>query len=180
MSSLVSMFMTLPDVLIPIRKSDGDFFIIEAMPSELDWPELRWLWDEASIKLPYCFAPPEEKMELIFSYACKKVQLPISIGTVFNPSWSEMFLNKIGHDCLLISSTVAPYVAQQKLFKTILQNLRLLIVVDMDLQEATSKQLGSQPLIEKLKQLAPELKICSLLNPYANFMQKAYLDHDHS
>ncbi len=121
--------MTLPNVLIPIRMPGGDFHIAEAAPSELDWPELRTRWSEAGSARPICFAPPEEKLDLFFSYACQKAGMPISLGTVFNLGWTEMFLDRIQHDCLVISSRLVRYLSERHLFADHLERLKLIVVV---------------------------------------------------
>jgi hypothetical protein len=133
--------MTLPKVLLPIRSSDGDFHILEAAPSDLDWPELREFWQEGKITRPICFAPPEDKLDLFFSYACQKAGVPISLGTVFNPGWTEMFLKTIAHDCLVVSSALVSYLAEGRIFKDRLGQLKQIFVVgdlSQDAQQAVA------------------------------------------
>tara|TARA_R110000850_G_scaffold94971_1_gene199892 strand:+ start:16129 stop:16590 length:462 start_codon:yes stop_codon:yes gene_type:complete len=121
--------MTLPYTLVPIRKSNGDFEFIEAQPSELDWPDLRSIWAEIGITRPICFAPPEEKLDVFFSYACQTANAPISLGTVFNPGWSELFMDIIKHDCLVISAELSPYLFERRLFASHVDQLSLIVIV---------------------------------------------------
>jgi len=119
----------LPKVLLPIRSSNGDCSVLEAEASDIDWPELRTLWRNAKIGRPLCFAPPEEKLDVFFSYACQKAGLPISLGTVFNPGWTDMFLSTIKHDCLVISSELASYLSERGLFGAHLGLLEQIVIV---------------------------------------------------
>ncbi|WP_435988132.1 hypothetical protein [Sulfitobacter sp. SH22] len=121
--------MMLPKVLVPIRSSNGDFYILEAAPSDLDWPELRALWQVTGVARPLCFAPPEDKIDLFFSYACQEAGVPISLGTVFNPGWTDMFFKTIAHDCLVLSSKLVPYLAEGRMFKDHLGQLKQVVIV---------------------------------------------------
>jgi len=121
--------MTLPKVLVPIQTQNGAFHVFEGEPSQLDWPELRAYWQRVNVERPICFAPPEEKLDLFFFYACQKAGLPISLGTVFNPGWTDMFIGKIQHDSLVISSELAQYLAKRQLFAGHIGQLKQIVIV---------------------------------------------------
>ncbi|WP_120500384.1 hypothetical protein [Roseovarius sp. EL26] len=116
-------------VLVPVRKPSGDFCIYEIEQDHLNWPEMREIWAKASIERPFCFAPPEEKLDVFFSYACKAAAMPISLGTVFNPSWSQLFIKTIKHDCLVISASLSSYLIQSPLFEQILPDFKQLAII---------------------------------------------------
>jgi hypothetical protein len=102
---------------------------LEAEPCDLDWPELRELWGESDVFRPICFAPPDEKLDLFFAYACQAAGLPISLGTVFNPGWTEMFLSTLQHDALVLTEDLVQYLVERRLFASHIEQLKLLVVV---------------------------------------------------
>lgn len=144
--------MDIPKVLIPVLQPDGNYKSYEFAPEEIDWPEIRSLWAKYSIELPLCFAPPETKSEIFFYYACQEYGVPASLGSVYNPGWTELFLSQIKHDCFIIDETLIPYVATDGLFEKAFKRLKLLIC--MGVLEISLKQ--------QLQALYPNL-ICKTL-----------------
>jgi len=119
--------MDIPKVLIPVEQPDGSYKSFEFSPEEIDWPEIRSLWAKHSIELPLCFAPPETKSEIFFYYACQKYGVPASLGSVYNPGWTELFLSEINHDCLIVTDTLMSYIVSDKLFAKAFDHLKLFI-----------------------------------------------------
>ena len=115
--------------LLPIKGTNGALNIFEVPPDQLYWPELQLIWDNSSIKLPFCFVPPESKLDVFFAFACRKSGRPISLGTVFNPGWSAYFLSEVGHDALVISFDLVKYINGNALFADHLSRFDQCVVV---------------------------------------------------
>lgn len=112
------------DVLLPIRFENGAFRVFEVGPERLDWPELRQKWTQHKVKRPFGFVAPEEKLDVFFAYACRKAKVPISLGNVFNPAWSTLFLREIENDALVLSANLLTYVTGRGLFADHLVKLK--------------------------------------------------------
>ena len=140
-AAALSKGMVLPKVIIPMEKSTGAYEVYEFEPDQMNWRDIRTIWEKHSISYPLCFAPPEEKIEMFFFYACQKYGTPCSLGSVYNPSWTDMFLSKVGHDCLVITAPLVSYILSNNLFANRIANLRLLIFIgDIDPQNKDKLQ----------------------------------------
>ncbi len=118
-----------PKVIIPMENTNGDYKIYEFYPDQMIWRDIRSIWEKHSIAYPLCFAPPEDRIEIFFFHACQAYGTPCSLGSVYNPSWTDMFLSKVGHDCLVITAPLISYVISNKLFATRIAKLRLLVCI---------------------------------------------------
>ena len=116
-------------LLVPLRRSNGTYEVLEALPDDMNWPELRAIWSDMDVSMPLCFAPPEEKLELFFYYACEAHGVPSSLGTVYNPGLTGLYLESGEHDCLVISATLARYFIENALFAAYVKQLKQLVFV---------------------------------------------------
>ena len=121
--------MNIPKILIPVEQSSGDYKAFEFSQAQITWPEIRNLWAIHSVKLPLCFAPPETKLEIFFYYACQEYGAPASLGSVYNPGWTELFLSEVNHDCLIVADTLLPYITTNRLFTKAFDHIKLLICI---------------------------------------------------
>lgn len=151
--------MNTPNIVIPLETSSGDYEVYTFQPNEMSWPDIRALWKKHTISYPICFTPPEDRVEMFFFYACQKYETPCSLGTVYNPSWTDMFLSKVNHDCLVIASPLIPYILSNDLFANHIPNIKLLISIGQVNQETHNK----------LRQRFPDLTCETLRHPIIQF-----------
>lgn len=135
--------MHLPDIIVPIENPNGDFAIFNIASEKANWPELRDLWATYNVTLPFCFVPPETKLDLFFYYACRQYGVPASLGSVYNPSLADHLLSKVAHDCLVISSNLTRYLLSNELFAENFDRLLLLVSVG-DLDSTIEQQLSER------------------------------------
>lgn len=121
--------MVLPKIIIPMEHTNGNDEVYAFEHSQMDWCDIRAIWKENSIAYPLCFAAPENRIEMFFFYACQTYGTPCSLGSVYNPSWTDMFLSKVEHDCLVISAPLVSYIVSNNLFSHHISKLRLLISI---------------------------------------------------
>lgn len=123
-------------VMVPVEDSAGAFYVFEHTSDQLSWPEVRGIWVYHDITLPLCFVPPETRLDLFFFYACQSYGVPASLGTVYNPAWSELFLKEVCHDCLVITDTLISYVISNGLFAHHMDQFRVIICIgDLSLKD---------------------------------------------
>ncbi len=148
-------------ILLPIQNADGQFQLLECLPEDLAWPDLQAIWRQYSVVHPICCAPPEQKLDVFFQYACKSYGAPVSLGTVFNPGWTAMLMDQVRHDCMVVSADLVPYLTTRGLFAEQIKHLTAMAIVG----EKTPEQFAA------LQAQHPALSLHSLPSP---FLELAY------